>query len=281
MSDDAPDYPPYGHIIRHLRMDLRSTSNEQLDCTMPVSDDIRDPGGAVRFGAMSTMIDVAAGTFSHDLVRPDWLATSDMKVHLIRPSFADEIRSTTTSLRAGKKLVLSLNVVEDNRGEIARSWVTYVRLPRRDDSPTVERGGLTGRRLHYIEKEDLQPRPTLDDYIGLRIGPGELTFELEHQPQIHNSFGSIQGGVATTLVERMAALAGEQELAGPCRVTDLHIYFIGQTRAGPFRVEGTVLRKDERSVTVEVSVVDAGNDDRLLDLGTATASLIPGDQLGS
>lgn len=279
MSDDEPGYPPYGHIIRHLRMDLRSTSTEQLDCTMPVSDDIRDPGGAVRFGALSTMIDVAAGTFSHDLVRPDWLATSDMKVHLTRPSFADEVMSTTTSLRAGKKLVLSLNVVEDAHGEVARSWVTYVRLPRRDDSPTVERGGLTGRRLHYVEQEKDLPRPPLDDYIGLRARPGELTFDLEHQPQIHNSFGSIQGGVATTLVEQMAAVAGQQVLGAPCRVTDLHIYFIGQTRAGPFRVEGNVLRRDEQSVTVEVSVVDAGNDDRLLDLGTATASLIPDDQI--
>jgi uncharacterized protein (TIGR00369 family) len=288
VSEKAPSYPPDGHIIRHLRLDLQSETTEELRCTMPVTDDLRDAGGALRMGALSTMVDVAAGTFSHDLVRPDWLATSDMKVHAMRPTYGDEIRSVTSTVRAGKRSVLSLTEVTDADGPVARAWVTYVRLPRRDDSPTIEEGHLTGRRLLYVEKDDPGPsasdsspaegRPMLDDYIGLTIREGELVFDLVHQPRIHNSFGSIQGGVAATLIERMGMLAAERSLGVPARVTDAHTYYLGQTREGPFRIEGTVLRSDATAVTTEVAVIDAGNE-RLLDLGTVTASRITDDQL--
>ena len=85
MSDNGRTYPPPGHIIRHLRMDLELRSEDRLHGSMPISDDVRDAGGALRTGALATFVDVAAGTFSHEMVRPDWLATTDMKLHLRRP----------------------------------------------------------------------------------------------------------------------------------------------------------------------------------------------------
>ena len=270
-------YPPPGHIIRHLKMDLELRSEDELHGTMPILDDMRDAGGALRLGALATFVDVAAGTFSHEMVRPDWLATSDMKIHVSRPADGDEVRSVTSTLRAGRRNILSSTLVSDYIGEVARSWVTYARLPRRGDSPPVEAGSRVGRRLHYFEDPTLDSeidRPMLDDYLGLRVSAGSLAIELDHHPRIHNSFGSLQGGAAAVLVERLGMEAAERRFGRPCRATDLHIHYLGQTRAGPFRVEGDELRVDDSSVTCEVAVLDAGNDGELLDLATVTASPI-------
>ncbi len=289
-------YPPPGHLIRHLGMELELRSADELRGTMPITADVRDRGGALRLGALATFIDVAAGTFSHEKVRPDWLATTDMKIHVRRPSLADEVRLVTTTLRAGKRTVLSRSVATDDDGEVARSWVTYVRLPRRDDSPTVAEGSRLGRRLVYREDPDLdteRDRPLLDDYLGLRVVPDpEPTstagdgvggvvadrvpvVECAHHPRIHNSFGSLQGGAATVLVERLVVAAAEERFGVPCRVTDLDIQYLGQTRAGPFRVEGEILRRDPGSITCEAQVLDLGQDRAVLDLATAVASPIP------
>lgn len=268
-------YPPPAHIIRHLKMDLEVRSADELVGSMPVLDDLRDEGGALRMGALATFVDVAAGTFSHERVRPDWLATTDMKLHLLRPIVADEVRLVTTTLRAGKRSVLSRSVATDDDGEVARAWVTYLRLPRRDDSPTVPEGSRVGLRLHYVEDPDLdteRDRPRLDDYVGISVADDGVSLECPHHSRIHNSFGSLQGGAAAVLLERWVLDAAERRFGEPCRVTDLHVQYLGQTRAGPFRVEGEVLRDDPASITAEVSVLDAGNDGAVLDLATATAA---------
>lgn len=248
--------------------------------TMAISDDVRDAGGALRMGALATLIDVAAGTFSHEMVRPDWLATADMKVHLRRPAMGDEVTCLTTTVRAGRRNIVSQTIVSDADGEIAQGWVTYTRLPRRDDSPPVEVASRVGRHLVYVEQDEGE-RENLDDYIGIDLDrivvdtEDQIAFELDHSPRIHNSFGSLQGGAAAVLVERAATLAIERRFGSPGRVTDLHVYYLGQTRAGPFRVEAGVLRADPGSLTSDVSILDIGNDDQLLDLATASAVPIP------
>lgn len=261
-------------------MDLELRSETAMHGTMPVSDDVRDAGGALKMGALATLIDVAAGTFSHELVRPDWLATTDMKVHLRRPAMGDEVMIRTTTVRAGRRNIISQTIVTDADGEIARGWVTYTRLPRRDDSPPIEVTSRIGRHLVYVEQDEGE-RENLDDYVGIDLDrilvdtEDQIAFELDHSPRIHNSFGSLQGGAAAVLVERAATLAIERRFGSPGRVTDLHIYYLGQTRAGPFKVEASVLRTDAGSLTSDVSILDIGNDDQLLDLATATAIPIP------
>ena len=265
-------YPPPGHILRHLRLDQRLGPDGVLTATMPVSDDLRDERGSVHFGALLIMVDSAAGIFSHRRVAPDWVATSDLKAHWQRSSTADEVWSTTTMVRAGARNLVSRTEVADVDGPVAAAWVTYTRLPRRDDTPAVAEEQTGGeQRFVYVEPDD-PPRPPFAAYLGLRARADELAIDLDLAPQVRNSFDSIQGGVAATLVERVGALAGERLLPGSSHVTDVHLHFLGQAKVGPIVAVGDVVRADELSVTTEVRVVDAGNDDRLLDLGTATAT---------
>ncbi len=268
MADAPATYPPFGHILRHLELDQQFESSGQLTASMPVYDDLRDPGGAVRFGALLTLADSAAGVLSHSRVRPDWLATTDMAAHLIRPSLATQVDSVVSVVREGRRNVLSAVRMFDDDGPVAAAWVTYARLPRRDDTPTVDDDDQADRRLRYLEDKP-RPRPPLDDYIGLEIGPG-LAFNLVHNDRIRNSFGSIQGGVAAALIERMGVHVAEAELGVPARATDVRLHYLGQGTVGPFRIEGTPLRVGSTEVVSEVTVVDLSND-RLLDIGTAIA----------
>lgn len=268
-SERPRTYPPYGHILRHLALDQRFQANGEMHASMPITDDLRDAGGAARFGALLTLADSAAGVLSHERVRPDWLATTDMKVHLIRPTVADEVDSVTRVVREGRRNVLSEIRIFDTDGDVAKGWVTYARLPRRDDTPSVDEDHDPGRRLHYLEDRP-RPRPVLDDYVGLEIDPAELRFDLVHNDRIRNSFGSIQGGVAAMLIERMAVHLAELTFGRPARATDVHLHFLGQGTEGPFEITGRPIRIDPAMATVEVEVIDRSSG-RLLDLGTASA----------
>lgn len=266
-------YPPYGHILRHVALDQRFRDDGQLATSMPAPADLLDPGGAVRVGALVILVDSAAGVLSHAHVRPDWLATTDMKYHSIRPTNGAQLDSVTRVVRAGRRNILSETVLTDAAGEIGRAWVTYARLPRRDDTPVVDGDHGPNRQLLYLEDPEIEQaagRPPLDAYIGMRFHPTELIIDVEHHHRIRNSFGSIQGGVAATLMERMGTFAAERVLGRPARALDIHLHYLGQSTTGPFRVDGTVLRVEGDSVTTQVTVTDA-KDSRLLDIGTTTA----------
>ena len=76
------------------------------------------------------------------------------------------------------------------------------------------------------------------------------------------------------LLERVAALAAETTLGSPSVTTDLHLHYLAQAKGGPFEVKADVLRIEPTTVTSRVQIVDVGNGNRLLDVGTATAATV-------
>jgi acyl-coenzyme A thioesterase PaaI-like protein len=170
-------------------------------------------------------------------------------------------------LRAGKNTVLSESRLSDGAGRpLGVAWVTFTRLPRRADNPTPPRHGPGRSRYQSPEEE---PRIPFDRYLGLRFHPEESSFELDHHPRIHNSFGSIQGGAMGSLLARAGTLAGERTFGRPARTTDLHFSYTAQARKGPFLVRAEILRSGREQVLSRVELVDRGQGDRLAAVGTA------------
>lgn len=273
-SEAAPAYPPPRHVLRYLRLSQRLEASGDVVASIPILPDLRDATGGLRFGALATLVDSAAGIFSVHRVLPDWVATLDMKIHVSRATVGDTLHSVTRPLRVGGRNVVSETTLHDAEGEVGLAFVTYARLPARGGRQAVQKvppGSV--RQFDYAEADE-EPRRPLDEYLGLQFLPGDPVIELDHITQIHNSFGSIQGGVVAMLLERVAALAAERTLGVPAVTTDLHLHYLAQAKGGPFRVSAEVIRVDDASVTSRVQIVDAGHDDRLLDVGTATASAI-------
>ena len=131
-----------------------------------------------------------------------------------------------------------------------------------------------GQVVDYAEDNEEHPRPMLEDYLRADINPNEPVIELPHHSRIHNSFGSIQGGAVAVLADAMAAHLCRLILKTPARCTSADVHYLAQAKGGPFRVEGEALRIDQTAVTSRIRIIDVGNDNRLLDVATATATSI-------
>ena len=108
----------------------------------------------------------------------------------------------------------------------------------------------------------------------------EYAMEVDLQPTIENSHGSLQGGIAATLVDMAAGRVIIGRL-GPDRVPiatlDLHIRYLTTSRVGPVRALANIVRFGGRIVVVEVDIVDVGADER--HMASATVSFMLLDSL--
>lgn len=267
-------YPKSGQVLRWMRLAVDSSGDDGIGRgLMPALDDYADSAGALRLGALSILADYVAGFSSLHTVRPDWPVTHDMAIHMTRPCPpAGELEAECRLVRAGRNNVVSeTSIVSPTVGEVARAFVTFTRLPRRNDTPAAP--PIT--RVNLTEALEVEaPRARIEDACGFRFEPGgdRPYVEFDHSPFVENSVGAIQGGVVSLALERAAAWAAELALGRPCSSRDLHIHYLALGRNGPFHARAEVLRVAEDSITSRVSLHDTGNDDRLLALGVASAS---------
>lgn len=268
-------YPAPGHVLRHVRLALDARGDDVVEGLMPALPDLTDPGGGIRLGAMTMLVDYVAGVTALRTVKPDWTVTHDLALHLTRPAPpAGELEAFCEVTRAGRNTVTSeTSVVAPGVGEVARAFVTFTRLPRRDDTPEASQI----LHINLAEPiEDERSRVPLDEAVGFRLGRSEAGpyAEFDHTDFIVNSVGAIQGGVVALSLERAASWAGEVALGAPCRTTDLHLHYLALGKHGPFQARAEVLRVSEHAVTARVALHDTGNEDRLLALGVATAERV-------
>ncbi len=271
-------YPPQNHILRHLRLSHQMSSDGSLTATMPVLDDLADAplaaGGWLRLGAVATLVDSVAGHHAVLQVTPDWSATLHLSTVLAARAEGALVTARCTPLRVGRNQVVTETSVTDEAGtEIARSTCTYARLPRRDDTPVVDRTARDNI-VDYREDDELDPRPPLDEYLRIAPVPGEPRIELPMHNRIRNSFGSLQGGasivVAEVMANHLAELAAGRERRSRCVFADVH--YLAPGRGGPFRVDGEMLARTGQLVTSRTRIFEtAGGTDRLLQTATATA----------
>ncbi len=267
MSDQPRVYPGPRQILRYLRLEHHTAADGSLVATCPFLPDLADAGGTMRLGAIAPACDYAAGILANRFVHPDWLATQTFELHLARP-----VTSTVTvrchPLRAGRNSVLAEAVVQDESGvEVGRSFVTYARLPRRDDNPVVSPS--TGRV--NLTHPDEEPRLPFDKYLQLHGLNDQGGFDLDHHERTYNSFGSIQGGAMAAILERAGSLAAEAVIGDPARSVSLSFHYVAQAREGPFHVDTEVLGHDSMGVFTRVQLVDGGIDHRLAAVGTVLA----------
>ncbi len=265
-------YPHQNHILRHLELLHRPLPDGSLEATMPTHADLCDSDGWLRLGAIATLVDSVAGHHGVQQVTPDWVATLHLGTVLDRAAVGAEVVAHCAPLRVGRNNLVTETRVSDDIGELARSICTYARLPARSDNPAASEVGASV--VEYREDEPLDPRPPLDEYVGARPRPDEPILDLDHHVRIHNSFGSIQGGAVVVLMEQAAVhLSGlETGRAARCHSADVH--YLAQAKGGPFEVRAERLASAGSTVSARVKIVDVGNGDRLLSVGTVHCELL-------
>jgi uncharacterized protein (TIGR00369 family) len=110
----------------------------QFAMEMPVSRDVSNNRGGLQGGLLTTLIDVAAGTYAiQDLPPGQTAATSDINVHFLSAVTVGPARADVTILRHGKaKIVARVDVYDAGRDVLAAtSTVSFTIVALRDGQP--------------------------------------------------------------------------------------------------------------------------------------------------
>ena len=262
-------YPGPRSILRYLRIEQQNNDDGTVWARFPALPDLLDEGGFLRLGALAPMCDLVAGSLASVAVDPDWVATSDFKLHLAKPVTSGHVEAVCRPLRVGKNMVLSETRLRDDEGDNAGlAVVTFNRLPRRAGQPANMAQKTGHMRLRSKVEERRIP---FDEYLGLRFQKDAAVIELDHHERIYNSFGSIQGGGMGSLLERAVSYAGYRLWKNPARTIDIHFSYTAHAREGPFRIEAEVIRAGKDDILCRVQLSDLGLEGRIAAIGTGIA----------
>lgn len=278
---------------RNFVADLRPSSllGSPDRCLMraPLTEHVTSAAGSASVGMLLTLVDLAASYAALASCRPDWTATQNLSLHSARPLTAGPIVLDARIVRIGSKSVVVATDVYDGRGEedfdvlhgaIAQAdgggtagpslagtgLVTFARLPRPtargvDDYDPAQ---WVGQVRH--PPTDAAVEGTIYDRLGFRVLDARTgRLELDRTRYVSNTIGTINGGAQAVLIEAAAEAARPGMVA-----SDLQIHYLAQLKTGPARTATTVVRDAADHTVMDVALLDGGNDDEVITLGTVT-----------
>lgn len=268
-------------LLGDLNMQAEVTSESSARVRIPVTPHVLGPDLGVRAGVLAVLVDVVGGSAVLRSLVPDWMATADLTLQIVRPAHGPFVEARATLLRRGRTTLVVEALVFDvdddwvlggaaaDSGEpgplVAWATMTFAVLPggasavAQTISPELPvEWALTGPGLDG----------PVDKVLGISVDDASAgLISLPVHEYLHNSFGAVQGGVMAMLGEVAAA-----EMLGsvhPDRhvpaVTDLQVAYLALGRVGPI-VTRTTLLDDGTGTTggnAVVELIDQGAGERL------------------
>jgi uncharacterized protein (TIGR00369 family) len=267
-------YPPAEHVLRDLRFAFEhDTEGRASRAWLPIVDELCTDHGGARAGALATLVDVIGGGLAAAAAAPDWIATADLTVHLVRSAGPGSVvEANARVLRAGRTtVVIEVDLSDETGRAIGAATMSFAVLPRRDHNPDISSVRNDGPSSMAVESSGLRA-PFLD---ALGVGVLDAAAGLIEVPVTdwsRNSMGALQGGLVATIADASAELALRAASGQPLIVSDLQVSFLGFGRIGPVRARAEVLQATTEFGSARVEIVDAGADARLMTLVSASAS---------
>jgi uncharacterized protein (TIGR00369 family) len=263
-------YPPARHILRALAYEVEHRPDLTSTAHMTVGPHLLDERGAIETGALATLVDATGGGLAAWAAHPDWIATADLTVHLLRPATAATVTAHGRVIRRGRTtIVLGVDLVDDHERDLGTATMSFAVLPRRDGNPVVE--PATNPVRHAFVPVDDAPYPPLPAAIGIALdGPDAVA---PMTPFVVNSLGAMQGGAVASLAAAAATAAADAVIGRPTVCLDLGINYLSLGKVGPIRAVPRVLRAEPTWCLVAIEVRDHGNDDRLMTVVRAVAAV--------
>jgi acyl-CoA thioesterase len=271
-------YPPSRHFLTDLGMEAEVTSESSAKVRIPVTPYVTGPDGGVRAGVLATLVDVVGGAAALRSLHPDWMATADLALQVVRPAVGPYVEARATVLRRGRTTLVVEALVSEGAGSpLAWASMTFAVLPGRDTNPMQDassdlpvRWALTGSGLEG----------PVDDVLSISVDDAASGLvSLPIRPYLRNSFGAVQGGVMATLgeVACVEMLGADVGFEGVPVVTDLQVAYLSLGRVGPIvsrskRLDGGAGRSTGSAV---VELLDRGADDRLTTVINVRAASVP------
>jgi uncharacterized protein (TIGR00369 family) len=264
------DYPPARHVLRDLRLWSEAGAAAPV-AGITVTPELFGADETCATGALAVLVDAVAGGAALRAARDSWIATSDMRLHWLAPAGAGELVARTELLRSGRtSVVLDVDVHAD-AAHVAHATVAFARLEAQGEYQRRPREERLGRIEFGAESAGFD-RPW-GERIGVRVVDADAgAVELPITPYVGNSLGGLQGGIAVALLDFAAAAAGGAALGRPAVTRDLAVHFLAIGRTGPMRTRAELLRVAHDEALLRVESRDAGAEDRLCTVATATVA---------
>lgn len=276
-------YPPPGHFLGDVGFDTEVLSDTRAVARTRVTPFVSGADGGARAGVLATLVDVVGGLLGVRILRPDWMATADLTLQLLRPAVGPVVEARAELVRRGRTTMvieaLVVNVDEDGSDVVrtdgepapaAWSTLTFAVLPGGNRTATEPLPFDLPPKM-TISGSDLD-RPLVDT-LGMTVEDAATgRVSLPVHPYLHNSIEAVQGGVMALLGEVAAAEALGAAAGRPGAsmvVTDLQVTYLTLGRLGPIVTRTTVLDTEEAdgagatSGSAVVQLIDSGAEDRL------------------
>lgn len=282
---DAPAYPPADHFLRDLGMTVELHPDGTARGSIPISSDAVTGGGWPRAGIVGVLVDSVAGAVAVMSARPERVATADMTLQLVRPvhrAVAGELAVEAAVTRRGRTtVVIEATVLEDTEAPpVGWATLTFALLPAR----AHQLGPGEQLRPDEVVRTDFGAggvRRSVLDRVGFGAGagagrdrgdpppPGEGALndvvELDVGDYVRNTFGAVQGGIVTLVVDEAA-----RRVAPGAVVVDLHLAFLAPCKEGPIVGRAAALHAPGTGPGAAlVELRDTGAGDRVTTLADA------------
>jgi acyl-coenzyme A thioesterase PaaI-like protein len=260
-ESDPAGYPPARHVVRDLAFDVEAVDPVRSRAHLPVTPELCRDGG-IAAGPLMTTVDVLAGLLVGRVVLPDWMATAQLSLHLDRPPSSGTVVADAEVIRDGRTTIVVEVRLRGGGDPFGEAMLSFVRLPRRESNVDLSVVPVEYGRRTTLAVAGSGLVHDYDEELGIQVldGPsGRLRLEVGEY--VRNSFGAVNGGVVASLAAAAARAASSPLLAGPARVADAAVHYLGQGRVGPVETTARVVRRDASGVLTRVQVLDSGQSD--------------------
>ena len=277
--------PGMRHFASDMGLATLMVTLERSVASAVLGPGMSSPSGGVSLAMLLTLVDVSASSPMLALTK-GWTATQDLSISLMSPPSQGPVVADNRVVRVGKKAVVMASDLYDTHGvedlhEIAellagevttsgfipcaRAITTFARIPRDAASGVDEYDPTTwvGQVQRPVVQQLGEDFPV--NLMGLRtIDSAGGVFELSLSPYVANSIGTINGGAQALMIE-----AAAEALCPGLVVNDLQVRYLSQLKGGPAQSAGRILRKTKETAVVEITLHDAGNENKILSVATA------------
>jgi len=253
-------------ILRFARIEMREVDEFRVEGRVEAVEHLRGANGAVRAGALLTILDSAGGLCGGLASLPDgWVVSTNMSVRTCSLEPTGPLRVESLLLRKGRNNVVTTVTISDHvTGRAVLDGVLTSAILVPENGPPVWE-----RPMHIRYPDDIASL-SMDQWLAARL-VDDRTIETDLRDALRNPWGILHGGVTAALVDA----AVEHATAGAA-VTDVVLHFIAPNRLGPVRARATLLGRRSDGTVVRVEVRDEGAD-RVTAVAIATA--VPAEDL--
>ena len=247
--------PPPGHFLGDLGFRTELLGETGAVGRTRVTRFVTGADGGARAGVLATLVDVVGGLLGVRILEPDWMATADLTIQLVRPAVGPFVEARAELVRRGRTTMVIEAVIVNVLGDgtevpdpgggsapVAWSTTTFAVLPGGNRTASQD--------LPFGLPPQLDISGTvLDRSVLDRLGMSVLDaaggrVSLPVGPYVHNSIQGVQGGAMALLgdVAAAEALGAATGLgAASVVVTDLQVAYLTLGRVGPIVSRATVL----------------------------------------